>query len=529
MAYDVIIIGAGINGAGIARDAAMRGLKVLLIDKGDIASGTTSWSTRLIHGGLRYLEHGELGLVRESLREREILLRIAPHLVRPLPILIPIYASNRRGPWTLRAGLLAYDLLSFDKSLESHRFLSRQETSSRTPGLESDGLVGSALYFDAQIEFPERLTLENVIDARRHGAEVHTYTESKRILAEQGRVRGVETEDVITGEKNTFLADAIVNVAGPWVDSVIRDSVHSNGRLISGTKGSHIVVRQFPGAPGDALYAETQRDHRPFFIIPWNGLYLIGTTDERFEGPPETAVATEAEIDYLLSEAVRLIPDSGLTRGSVLYTYSGVRPLPTSRRGDPGGITRRHFIHKHKLHGFFSIIGGKLTTYRSLSEQTVDAVFKRLGRSVPACATGVTPLPGMAEQAAEIANNASDQRRIVPDRTLDHLQRVYGGRASRVLDLISSDATLGEILDESTGAISAEIVFGFESEMARTLTDVIMRRSMIGLSGSTSTRIAEQIASVAVRKLGWSTTRAADEIRSFESFSARLKRRFPNK
>jgi glycerol-3-phosphate dehydrogenase len=527
MSYDVIIIGAGINGAGIARDAAMRGLKVLLIDKGDIGSGTTSWSTRLIHGGLRYLEYGELGLVRESLREREILLKIAPHLVRPLPILIPLYKNNRRGPWTLRAGMLAYDILSYDKSLESHRFLSRHETLLKTPGLDPHGLVGSALYFDAQIEFPERLTVENVIDARENGAEVRTYTESKRILDDQARVRGVETEDVLTGEKNTFFADVIVNVAGPWVDSVIAGSVQHNGKLIGGTKGSHIVVRPFPGAPDNAIYAETQRDHRPFFIIPWNSLYLIGTTDVRFEGPPETAVATEAEIDYLLAEAVRLIPESGLDRESVLYSYSGVRPLPASGEGDPGGITRRHFIHKHALHGLFSVIGGKLTTYRSLSEQAVDTVFKSLGRSVPACATGVTPLPGMAEQPPGLANIAPGPRRSVTNITLDHLQRVYGGRASRVLDLVSDDPTLGDTLEESTGAIAAEIVFGFESEMARTLSDVIMRRSMIGLAGRLSTRIADQSASVAVRKLGWSTARAADEICSFESFISRLKPWFP--
>jgi glycerol-3-phosphate dehydrogenase len=316
-----------------------------------------------------------------------------------------------------------------------------------------------------------------------------------------------------------------VNVAGPWVDSVIADSVQRNGRLIGGTKGSHIVVRPFPGAPGNAIYAETQRDHRPFFIIPWNGLYLIGTTDERFEGPPETAVATEAEIDYLLAEAVRLIPDSCLTRESVLYSYSGVRPLPASGEGDPGGITRRHFIHKHALHGLFSVIGGKLTTYRSLSEQTVDTVFKSLGRRVPACATGVTPLPGMVEQPSGLVKIASDPRQTIPGRTLDHLQTVYGGRASRVLDLISDDPTLGETLDESTRAIAAEIVFGFESEMARTLSDVIMRRSMIGLAGSLSTRIAEQAASVAVRKLGWSDVRAAEEVRRFESFIVRLNAR----
>jgi len=369
--YDVVIIGAGINGAGIARDAAMRGLKVLLIEKGEIGAGTTSASTRLIHGGLRYLEHFEFGLVYESLRERETLLRIAPNLVRPLAIVIPIYKQGRRGRLTIRAGMILYDLLSWGKSLPSHRMLSRKETVERCPGLNPEGLVGAALYYDAQVEFPERLVRVNMLSAREFGAEVITHTRVTKIMAS-----GVEF-----GEKFAE-ASVIINAAGPWIDLVLEHAPVKSPKLIGGTKGSHIVVAPFESAPANAIYLEARSDGRPIFIIPWNKLYLIGTTDVRFEGDPDEVRCEDWEIDYLLSETNLALPTAHLTRESILQTYSGVRPLPNQ------SSTRRHFIREHpQLPTLLSIVGGKLTTYRSLSEECVDLIFRKLGKNPPKCRT----------------------------------------------------------------------------------------------------------------------------------------------
>jgi glycerol-3-phosphate dehydrogenase len=378
--YDVVIIGAGINGAGIARDAAMRGLTVLVIEKGELGAGTTSASTRLIHGGLRYLEHFEFGLVYESLRERETLLRIAPDLVRPLAIAIPIYKQNRRGRLTLRAGMILYDLLSWRKSLPRHRMLSRDETLERWPGLNPEGLVGSALYYDAQVEFPERLVLANVVSAREFGAEVLTHTRVTNLVVEDGRVSGVEFQEQLVE------AAVVINAAGPWIDQVLEPV--KSPKLIGGTKGSHIVVPVFPGAPANALYLEARSDGRPIFIIPWNKLYLIGTTDVRFEGDPDEVRCEPWEIDYLLSETNLALPAANLTRDSILYTYSGVRPLPVTGDKDEQSITRRHFIREHpRLPNLLSIVGGKLTTYRSLSEECVDLIFRKLGKDPPKCRT----------------------------------------------------------------------------------------------------------------------------------------------
>jgi glycerol-3-phosphate dehydrogenase len=369
--HDVVIIGGGINGAGIARDAAMRGLNVLLIDKGELGAATTSASTRLIHGGLRYLEHFEFGLVRESLREREILLKIAPDLVKPLAITIPIYKQSKRGRLTIRAGMILYDLLSWGKSLPNHRMLSRAETLERWPGLNPEDLVGSALYYDAQVEFPERLVVANALSAREFGAEVLTHTRVTSLTGSGVQFAGQFVE-----------ASVIINAAGPWVDRVLERAPVKSPKLIGGTKGSHIIVPVFPGAPSNAIYLEARSDGRPIFIIPWNKLFLIGTTDVRFEGDPDEVRCELWEIDYLLSETNLALPDAGLTRDSILDTYSGVRPLPNQ------SSTRRHFIREHpQLPNLLSIVGGKLTTYRSLSEECVDLIFRKLGKTSPPCNT----------------------------------------------------------------------------------------------------------------------------------------------
>jgi glycerol-3-phosphate dehydrogenase len=523
--FDAIIIGAGINGAGIARDAAMRGLKVLLLDKGDLAAGTTSWSTRLIHGGLRYLEHGEVSLVRESLRERERLLRLAPHLVKPLPLLIPVYEQGQRGMWTIRAGMLLYDLLSFDKSLEHHHMLSRRETLRRAPGLQAEGLRGAALYYDAQVEYAERLVLENALSAQAHGASLLTYARVDRIIQDEGRVRGVEFTDLLDGSRHTAHAAVTLNVAGPWVDHLFESTGRTmKRRMIGGTKGSHLVVDPFPGAPADALYVEALEDRRPFFIIPWNGHYLIGTTDSRYEGDLDTVEADEGEIDYLLRETNRVIPSAALKRDSVLYTYSGVRPLAYREERDEESITRRHFVRDHQpeLDGLVSIIGGKLTTYRNLSEQAVDALFRKLGRKSPACTTAREPLPGAATNDWHAFREKFLADSFLPSSQTARLLRIYGTRAREVLDLAAEDPCLAEAFDAETGAIGAEVPFSFRDELAETLADCLLRRTMVGMNSTVGLNADEAAARVAQKYLGWSRSKAAQEVAAYRKYIERF-------
>ncbi len=522
--FDAIIIGAGINGAGIARDAALRGLRVLLLDKGDIAGGTTAWSTRLIHGGLRYLEHGEFGLVRESLRERERLLRLAPHLVRPLPLLIPLYKNAARAPRTIRAGLCAYDLLSFDKSLAPHRALTRAATLQRAPGLAAEDLRGGAVYYDAQVEYAERLALENVLDAQAQGAAVLTYARVTRIIDEQGVVRGLEFEDSLAGGTHQAHAPVVLNAAGPWVDAVVANLSSPVTQMIGGTKGSHIVVAPFSAAPAIALYVEAQTDRRPFFIIPWQGLYLIGTTDLRYAGDLNEITPDETEIAYLLAETNRVLPTAQLTRADVLYGYAGVRPLAVQSARAPAGITRRHFIRDHapQLAGFASIIGGKLTTYRALAEQAVAFIYQKLRRPAPQCTTARRPLPGAACADFNTFSAQFKAESALPVQTSERLLRVYGTRAVEVLRLAAADVGLRAPFSLESGAIGAEVVFAFRAELAETLTDCLLRRTMVGLNRAAGRDAVTAAARLAQTYLGWDDGRAERELVAYHQYVKRF-------
>jgi len=518
--FDLVVIGAGINGAGIAREAALSGLKVLLVEKDDPGAGTSSTSSRLIHGGLRYLEHFEFALVRESLRERERLLKAAPHLVNPLPLTLPIYKGHSRGPFMIRLGMIAYDVLSYDKSLPRHRMFTKDEALEQEPGLDPQGLKAAARYYDAQVAYPERLVVENVIDAVANGAQVRTHTEVTGFEVEAGVIKGVHLSDILTGETEIVWAPLTINVSGPWVDEVLAEITGTQApkRLIGGTKGSHIVVEPFPGAPNDALYIEARQDGRPYFIIPWNDLYLIGTTDIRFEGDPDRIVASEDEIAYLLTETNLAIPDANLEREDVLYTFSGLRPLPYQEEGDAGAITRKHIIKDHapKIEGLLSIIGGKLTTYRSLAEETVDAAFAKLGRKAPKSRSRTQPLPGGEGDYPSFAEHFVTNR---PDwlsaESAVWMLSVYGSRARQLVVLAEEDAALREPLVPGMPGIAAAIPLAFNDEFAKTLADVLLRRTMLALEPDAGLGVAEAAARVASRTQGWDQARTAAELQAF--------------
>ncbi|TDL76606.1 glycerol-3-phosphate dehydrogenase/oxidase [Palleronia sediminis] len=522
--FDLVVIGAGINGAGIARDAAARGLRVALVEKEDIGSGTSSWSGRLIHGGLRYLEQGDVALVRESLRERERLFRLAPHLVKPVPLMIPFYRHNQRSRWTLRAGMMAYDVLSFDKTTASHKTLSRRETLERFPGINPDGLDGCAIFMDGQVVWSERLCVEVVLAAHAEGAHIFTYAKVDGFLDDDGRVTGVLFTDVLTGERNELSARIVVNAAGPWVDEVVGGAKGDDKRYIGGAKGSHLIVNPFPGAPDDVVYYESRTDGRLVLIIPWGDRYLIGTTDKKFDDDPDTARADISEVEYLLGEVNSLVPTANLTKDDILYTYSGVRPLPYVPKQSEWKVPRSHVIHDHapRLRGLLSIIGGKLTTYRSLAEETVDVVYKQLGMKAMPCTTAKTLFPG-----ARVGDWVSFRQGLartygIGDDRLDRLIGIYGARAEEVLAIGREDPALLEIFDPDSGAIGAELVFTYRAEFCRTLTDALIRRIMVGLNATCGQDTLERAADILARDQGWSAHRREREIAAYRKYIQRF-------
>jgi glycerol-3-phosphate dehydrogenase len=520
--YDVAVIGAGINGAGIARDAALRGLRVVVVDQGDLCSGTSAIPSRLIHGGLRYLEYGEFPLVFESLRERISLRRIAPHLIKPIRICIPIYESARRGPFIIRLGMLAYDLLSVGKTVPNHDMLSRAEVMEQDSGLAQSGLLGAARYYDAQVAFVERLVLENLLAARSAGADIHTHSEVTRINIEGGVVASVETRDTLNGAESMIAASVVVNAAGPWVDDVLAKTGRKARRFIGGTKGSHIVVGKFDGAPHDAYYVEAAKDSRPFFIIPWNDQFLIGTTDMRYDGDLNEIRASREEVEYLLAETNRVFPQAQLKFENINYAYAGVRPLPRREKGPESSITRKHIIKVNRkiAKGMISIIGGKLTTYRNLAEQAVNRIGRALRRKLPDCRTESTLLPGAyrLEEAREALEALAELSGEGVERLLD----IYGGRAIDLLALAANEPPLHRTLDDRRTVLAAEVVFAVREEMARTLADIVYRRLMIGLQQDQGRPLYEMIAAIAASELGWTEDRRHTELEALNTYSDSL-------
>jgi glycerol-3-phosphate dehydrogenase len=515
--FDLIIVGGGINGAAIAREAQLSGVNTLLVEGNDFCSGTSAASTRLIHGGLRYLEHAEFSLVRESLSERERLLKSAPHLVEPLEIVLPLTHESRRGPLTIRFGMWLYDLLSIGKSLPSHRMLNRAEIQEALPGLNADDLIGGAAYFDAQVRFPERLVVENALDAEANGAMLATHTAVRELTVENGSITGVVWESA--GKTGRALAPVVVNAAGPWVDTVL-GSLGSKP-LIGGTKGSHLVVESFAGAPARGVYAEAASDGRPFFLTPWNGLYLIGTTDERYVGDPSAASMSQAEFAYLVAETKRLFPGASDLEQHVCYTCAGVRPLPPTEGVKEGAITRRHLIKAHReAKGLFSIVGGKLTTHRALAEDCMKRLRRRLG------ITGRSPT---ADRLLPGALDDSDRDQLIADlsrsfgsATATRLWHTYGSSSLRLQKCVVEESELGTRLGPGSDFLVAELVHAIQQEHALTLEDILQRRTMAGLQSDFGRRSAPFAADWLIRLGLWDKAKAAEEVTAYRRFARRF-------
>ncbi|MGH3089971.1 MAG: glycerol-3-phosphate dehydrogenase/oxidase [Rubrobacteraceae bacterium] len=511
--FDLVVVGGGVNGCGAAWDAALRGMRVLLVERDDIGSGTSSWSSRLIHGGLKYLEKLDVKLVRESLREREWLLSAAPHLVRPLRMILPFYSGGKHNPLMLEAGMLAYDALSWDKSLPRHSVWSKRETLRRVPGLDRDGLHGAAAYFDAQVELAERLCVEVALAARNAGATVVNHVSVERLDVRGGAVSGIEIEDKITGERRLVSASVVINTAGPWVDRVLRGL--DEPRLIGGTKGSHFIVDSFPGAPSDALYYEAKSDGRPMMVLPWRGQFMIGSSDERFEGDLDRVGPSEKEIAYILRETNGILPQSNLSAEDLLWGYTGVRPLPYTPGGDEGDITRRHAFHDHapRVEGLVSLVGGKLTTFRQVGEEAADLAMRKLGAGRRRCATRRLLLPGAGSMNLDRFTESFAEVSGLGHRAASRVAKLYGTRARGVAERAAASRDMREVLDEESGLTVAEVAFVMEEEFAESLTDVLARRTMVGIGPTMPEEIVERIAKAAARLARWSDERTDRELR----------------
>ena len=539
---DLVVIGGGITGAGIARDAALRGLSVVLFDRGDFGGGTSSKSSKLVHGGLRYLEHGEIGLVFESVSERRIQTQVAPHLVRPLPFLMPIYKGSKPSFEIMNLGLWIYDSLALFRAPRMHRaFRGAKAALEVEPQLKVENLRGALEYFDCATD-DARLVLENILDAQAAGARCHNYVEVTGFArAASGAIEGVTAKDRRTGALHRVGCRGVILAAGAWTDeSIAKLEVPAQRPLLRRTKGVHIVVPRERLPLGRAITLISPVDGRVMFAIPWRERTVLGTTDTDFEGSADEVCADAADIKYLCDSANGCFSDAHLVASDVIATWAGLRPLIRSDAASESDVSREHEIYTRD-DGMVIIAGGKLTTYRRMAKQAVNAAVKSLvsrnllqADRLVAPHTKHRPLPGaIGLEHASLEGVAAVGRELMAQFGLDvdtatHLCGVYGVRARTLAEQIAVERSFGKRLDSELPYVWAEIDFAVRHDLAVTLEDVLGRRVPLLLtSRDQGLGVCEAVADRMASLCGWD---AALRQRNLEEYLAEveLSRRWRN-
>lgn len=517
---DLLVVGGGITGAGLARDAALRGLRVGLVEREDFAAGTSSRSSKIIHGGIRYLQYGWLGTVRESALERGVIREIAPHLVHPMPFVYPLYT----GQWKLffRAGFVLFDLLAGASSVDRHRFLSEEEVRERVPGLRPE-LRGGVVYGE-YITDDGRLTLENALSAAEHGALVANHAAATGFLGD-GRVTGARVRDALTGAELEVRARVVVNATGPWAERLLEQSGFESERTVLPSKGIHLLFRaeRLPLVSATHLKAPSGREG----LAMRRGEYVyVGTSDVRYEGSLEEPAADAAAIDDVFRMARGCFPELDLQPSDVVGTWAGVRPLVSVPGKSPRDTPRKDEIWRTRP-GLLTVAGGKLTTYRRMGQRVLDRVEEELGRSLPGGdRTAEVPLPGGRIDGA-IETHREEARaalraRGVEERAAERIVWLYGAQTQTLLGYMDEDPRWARPLAEGTPAVAAEARHAVEEEMAITLEDVLDRRlALLIFSDDRGLAAAPEAARIAGERLGWDDARRESELSAYRRIAAR--------
>ncbi|HUN87710.1 MAG TPA: glycerol-3-phosphate dehydrogenase/oxidase [Terriglobales bacterium] len=509
--FDIVIVGGGINGSAIARECARHGKSILLVEQNDFSSGTTSRATRIIHGGLRYLEHGEVSLVRESLRERELLLKEKPHLVRPLNFLLALPEGGERKALEVRFGLWLYR--RFANRPAVHAATSDKRT---LEGLLDSGQLWSVFaYEDAQCEFPERLVVEWLVEAAQNRAVIRNYCELLSAETANGKITGARLRDRLNDHEIGVTCSWLINATGPWADSICqRSNIATDEPMIGGLRGSHILLPTFPGAPHSAVYTEAI-DRRPIFVIPWAGQLLVGTTEVKDTDDPGRVQPSSDEITYLMRSFQRLFPSVDYRFSDIRAAFAGVRPLPFVSDRSPDAITRSHVLIDHAFDGaedMISIIGGKLTTAASLAREVARAI----GIKVPELrGYGVRDITHANELMCSFQREVEQRAQISPEFAAA-IVKFFGSHALAVADLAATDDRLRQPICPHTKHIVAEAVHAFRNEFAESLSDILLRRVPVAFSPCWSEDCSKAAAQKIGSALAWDSHRIAREQDSFE-------------
>jgi glycerol-3-phosphate dehydrogenase len=526
---DLLVIGGGINGAGIAREATLRGLRVGLVDKGDFANGTSSRSSRLIHGGFRYLELGDLRLVFAACQERDLLRRrLAPHLVRPVPFLFPVYQGDRRGLAAVTVGLWLYDLLAAFRNIKRHKRLSRRAALELEPELRAEGLQGAGYYYDCWTD-DARLTLETLLSAWSEGALVCNYVVVSGFHHRDGRIDRVTLRDVVRDELLEVQARVVVNAAGPWVDTV-RTLDDPNARpVVRRTKGVHAVVPRDRVRNRGAVVVRSPSDGRVMFVIPWGDQTLVGTTDTDYDGSPDIVRPERADIDYLLDAVNHCFPSARLAVDDVVSAYAGLRPLValgTRANSDEPSMASREEAIIVSPSGLVSLAGGKLTTYRRVAVSVVERVISELRRRegdrrrFPRSRSDAKPLLG-----AKVAGSTAQSAVLLAAADQEHLTGRYGSRIAHLMRLLDEEQTLREPLAPPAADLRGEVRIAAKEEMAVRVEDVLRRRLHVALKNpSQGVDVVADVVGLMGEALGWDDDRRKVEEAAYRSEVAEERR-----
>ncbi len=521
--YQILVIGGGITGAGIARDAALRGLKVALVEKADFARGTSSRSSKLIHGGLRYLEHLQFRLVSEALRERKVQWKVAPHLVHPLQFVIPIFKGYKPNKLEIRAGLWLYDILALTTNYKRHSFISAEDALKKVPTLKKDILEGAGIYYDFQMN-DARLCLENVLSAAEYGADVLNYAEVIGFKNNNNKPTAAVVHDVITGKSFEITAEVFINATGPWIDQLCQLQNPNSRSKVVWAKGVHIIAPKLPGE--DVATVMPTKDKRIIFTIPWFGYTLIGTTDTPYEGDLDNPKVTEDDVNYLLEHVNYFHENANLTKDDILATFAGVRPLilKDSRRKTAdvrtADLSREDKIYVEADGHFISIGGGKYTTYRKMAQRITDKVIKIHKFKADRCRTHKIPLPGgkvdnwesfMKEEIQKLSIHWN-----IPEKVAKNLIHTYGTRIETIIEYLKEQPELNEPLSPDSIVIKAEVLHSFKFEMAVTLEDFLRRRTLLWSVPGRGLNELPSIKELLVKYVGWTEEQFEAEASAYE-------------
>jgi glycerol-3-phosphate dehydrogenase len=531
--FDVLVVGAGINGVCIARDAATRGLTVALVDRSDLGSGTSFNSLRIVHGGLRYLQHLDFRRMRQSIRERSTWLRIAPHLVHTLPFMAATSGKGTRSRTAFRAALAMNDLIGFDRNrnlapsrrIPGGRVLGRKQALKHYPGSDADHITGGAFWYDAQMYHSERLVIGIAESAAQAGAEIANYIEINSLAVDGQRVTGANARDLLTGESFDIRASVVVNATGPAIGRLIRNAAASTAPrpVVRLSRAMNILTRPIAGetavgVPGRHLDPNAKVEHgaRLLFVTPWRGLSLIGTTHTAYDGRPEDFRPTEQDVAEFVDEINEAVPDAKLTLDDVRFVYAGLLPAADPCPGDADVRLLQHHrvidhVREDGLQGFISLVGVKYTTARLAAEEIVNLVFAKLNRTAPACSTDRASVPGAAFDSFEDFTAGEEQvwDERIDGTSLRQLVRLYGTQLRAVLDCCSAPA--GERISQDV-LLSAQTRHAVRAEMAVKLSDVVFRRTDVASRGRPGADVQAQLADTMAEETGWDDSRRAQEL-----------------